>query len=40
MRVGSGRVPPVCAMKLVSCGTMNVMKMMMSVEPARARKAG
>ncbi len=27
MRVGSGRVPPVCDMKLVSCGTMKVMKM-------------
>ena len=40
MRVGSGSFWPVCAKKPASCGTITVMKMMMSPTPATTSTAG
>ena len=41
MRVGSGSVPPlVLAKKVVSFGTITVIKMMIKPTPAKTRKAG
>ena len=40
MRVGNGKTPPFWDMNPVSCGTMKVMKIVISTMPATARMAG